>query len=222
MEDENAMEQPLIIFIDFDGTISRQDVSQAMLERFCQGDWRRWERLWEQGQLSTARCAAEVLAMMKATPGELEDFFREQEIDPSFPDFMAWARRRGLEIHVLSDGFENYITAIMDKYRLDFNYYANRLEYNGAWRMVSPHGSETCQQCGVCKKELIAALKSPEQPCVYIGDGFSDACAAPSCGLIFAKDQLAAILKEQGCNFFDFSSFASIQQTLNSLFPEPD
>lgn len=214
------MDRKLTLFIDFDGTISRQDVSNAMLKRFCRGDWQRFNRLWERGEMSTADCAAAVLALMEVTPQELDDFFREQEIDPFFAEFAAWAREQGLDLYVLSDGFDNYIRIIMDKFGLNFDFWANHLEYRqdgGGWSMTSAYGSASCDQCGVCKKELIEKLRIPGRPCIYIGDGYSDACAAPSCDLILARDQLAILLQEQGLPRVEFSDFAQVRSIIESI-----
>ncbi len=213
------MEPNLVIFVDFDGTISRQDVSQAMLERFCTGDWKQLNLLWEQGQLNTAECANELLAMMQASETEMEHFFDEQEIDPAFTDFLFWAQENDFPVYVLSDGFDNYIRSILTRFNVELPFFANHLHYagNGSWAIESPFADKQCQQCGVCKKRLVELLRTDNSLAVYIGDGYSDACAAPGCDLIFARDRLAEILSDLGSAYEPFTDFDNIKQQLESL-----
>ena len=59
-------------------------------------------------------------------------------------------------------------------------------------------GHETCEVCGEpCKRADV-----PEgENVVYVGDGYSDRCAAQAADRIFARDGLATYLDEQGVEY---------------------
>ena len=46
-----------IFFIDFDGTITKKDVCEAMVERFAADGWQEINLLWETRKISTEECA---------------------------------------------------------------------------------------------------------------------------------------------------------------------
>ena len=51
---------------------------------------------------------------------------------------------------------------------------------------------------------------------VYVGDGYSDRCAAESADLVFARRGLASYLEERGVPFERFEDFHSIARRLAS------
>jgi 2-hydroxy-3-keto-5-methylthiopentenyl-1-phosphate phosphatase len=49
---------------------------------------------------------------------------------------------------------------------------------------------------------------------VYVGDGYSDRCAAQAANRIFARDGLAAYLDEQGVAYERYDDFFDIAKAL--------
>jgi 2-hydroxy-3-keto-5-methylthiopentenyl-1-phosphate phosphatase len=50
---------------------------------------------------------------------------------------------------------------------------------------------------------------------VYVGDGYSDRCAAQAADRIFARDGLALYLEEQGVSFEPFDDLHDVLQALS-------
>ena len=70
--------------------------------------------------------------------------------------------------------------------------------------------------CGQpCKRSTAAALADGTE-LVYVGDGYSDRCAAESADLVFARRGLASYLEERGVPFERFEDFHSIARSLAS------
>ena len=88
---------------------------------------------------------------------------------------------------------------------------ANRVEPRpGGWR-VSLRDGAVCDTCGEgCKR---AAL--PPGEVVYVGDGYSDRCAALAASRVFARDGLAAYLDEQGVDYTRFDSLEDVVAALS-------
>lgn len=199
-----------MFFIDFDGTITRQDVCCAMVAEFAREGWEKINLQWEAGNLSTEECAQLTLDLMDAEPGQLDDFFENMEIDDSFPDFVAWAEQQGYPIAILSDGYDNYIGKILNRNGLNIPYYANHLEYGQGWKIKCLHRDKDCQQCGVCKTEIMEGLIKPGYISIYIGDGYSDACPAEHADIVFAKNSLARLCAGKGIAFYNYDNFNDV------------
>ena len=67
-----------------------------------------------------------------------------------------------------------------------------------------------CEVCGEgCKR---AAL--PPGDVVYVGDGYSDRCAALAASRVFARDGLAAYLEQQGAPYTPFEDLGDVARGL--------
>lgn len=214
------MSKRAMIFIDFDGTISRQDVCCAMVNKFAREGWEGINLLWEAGSLSTEECARLTLELMEVEPKELEAFFQDVEIDPTFIEFVNWAAQQGYPLAVLSDGYDNYIEKVWSRYGLSIPYYANHLEYAEGWRINCLHQDKECEKCGVCKLDLMQEQLPPGYQSIYIGDGYSDICPAEHADIVFAKDTLARLCQEKGIAFYPYKDFDDVQKIIEPLLGE--
>ena len=46
------------------------------------------------------------VALLRVTPEALDEQIRTVRIDPGFPAFLEFCRRRGAEVKIVSDGFD--------------------------------------------------------------------------------------------------------------------
>lgn len=211
------MEKSLVIFLDFDGTVAHCDVGYQMVKRFAGQGWEGINRMWEEGLLSTAQCAQRTLDIMRVSPVELEEFFQEQELDPGFPSFLDWMKMRQASFCIVSDGYDNYIEPILKKYGIAIPYYANHLDYDNRWIFNSIHSNPDCEKCGTCKSKIVQDNSPPGAVSIYIGDGYSDRCAAGRCDIVLAKDALARHCREQDIAFHHFKDFYEVRRILEKV-----
>src|ERR1700712_3028921 len=101
------------IVCDFDGTITRTDVIDSILQRFADPSWEAIENEWLEGHIGSRECLGRQLPLVKATPSELLRLFDTIEIDPDFPDFVDHAIGLGASFEVVSDGIEQGIARIL-------------------------------------------------------------------------------------------------------------
>ena len=214
------MNKKLMFFVDFDGTISREDICYTMVKNFAREGWEEINRLWEEGILSTEECAGRTLELMEAEPEELAAFFKKVAIDDSFITFVDWTERAEYPLYILSDGYDNYIKEVLLQHELNLPYYANHLEYEQGWRIKCLHMDKECKKCGVCKTGLIKDLLKPGYLNIYVGDGYSDICPAEYCDIVFAKDHLARLCQEKGISFHQYNNFADVQRIVQKLINE--
>jgi 2-hydroxy-3-keto-5-methylthiopentenyl-1-phosphate phosphatase len=209
----------ITFFIDFDGTITKQDTCTATTEAFARGDWTRFEMAWREGKITTEDCSRGILQLFDADEKKLKQFLTEKiEIDPHFIPFLNLCRQKGYDIYILSDGYDVNIKTVLKKYQIsDLPYFANRLITDKDFLDIECTYKSDCGQCGTCKTGLMKKLKKHKALAVYIGDGYSDVCAAKNCDVLFAKHHLLSYCRENGIPANAFSDFSDIIHWVNTL-----
>jgi 2,3-diketo-5-methylthio-1-phosphopentane phosphatase len=194
------------ITLDFDGTVTLGDVTELILDRFADPEWREVEAEWVSGRIGSRECLARQAALLSVSPAELDALLDTVEIDPDFPRFVQEAHALGATMKIVSDGFDRFIEPILARIDAKVSLQSNRLIPTGSrsWRAEFPHVNPDCSsESGVCKCASLAAGKFR----LLIGDGRSDFCVAQEADLVFAKSALAEFCQEQSIPYRSISSF---------------
>ena len=205
------------IVCDFDGTITRTDVIDNILQRFAAPDWEAIEEQWLQGEIGSRECLSRQLSLVKATPAELLAYFDTVEIDPDFPDFVDHVISLGASLEVVSDGIEQGIARILARnYVSLLPILANRLRQvdHNSWRIDFPYSSDACRAAsGNCKCKSTPGGKRV----LVIGDGRSDMCVSTTADFVFAKGSLAQYCQAHAIPHLRFDTFAELPALLARL-----
>jgi 2-hydroxy-3-keto-5-methylthiopentenyl-1-phosphate phosphatase len=208
----------LRVWADFDGTVARDDVTDAVLRRFAAPEWESIEADWLAGRIDAAACMRRQIALVQASRAELDAFLDGLALDPGFEKFAAWCAEQATPLAVVSDGVDYFARRILSRHGLgEIPVFANRLVPDGAgWALAQPWAAAGCRAgSGVCK----CAVAGPDDWAhrhfmVYVGDGRSDRCVAARADLLFAKDGLAAYCLERGFPFRAWTSFDDVRAAL--------
>ena len=203
------------ISCDFDGTITRGDMLQALLNRFADPSWRTIEAEWEAGRIGSRTCLERQTRLIRASAVELAEWVESQPVDPDVAGFFADCARLGLPARVVSDGYDWVIRRVMRRLGLaDVPVFANRLTPMGEdrWSVTFPHARPDCAS-GACKCGVVAQAGGR----AHIGDGRSDFCVSETCELVFAKSALLAQRGAKGLASIPFDSFSQIRVALPGL-----
>lgn len=199
-----------VFFIDFDGTITKKDTCEAMVEAFASAGWEEINLQWERREISTEECANRTFQLFRASLEDVNRLLDTMEIDACFKDFVEYCRTRGYAHYILSDGYDYNIDYILGKNDLQLEYYANRLVYDEDFSISCTYYNPGCGRCGTCKTTLMSRLKPAGCQTVYIGDGTSDLCPAARSDLVFAKGRLLEYCREKEIPVQPFTSFRDI------------
>jgi 2-hydroxy-3-keto-5-methylthiopentenyl-1-phosphate phosphatase len=197
------------VFVDFDGTISLEDTTDVILERFADPEWRTIEAQWLAGLIGSRECLARQIDLVRASPAELDAIVDDVPIDPHFPELVALCSRHGVPLTVISDGLDRIVTKMLARAELNVPILANRLQWLGQdrWRLEFPHEAADCRsQAGHCKCRALGAQADKVR--ILIGDGRSDFCAAETADLVVAKGALAEHCQATGLAYIVFGNFA--------------
>lgn len=205
--------------VDFDGTISKQDTTDQILERFAEPAWRSVEQDWLDGRIGSRECMRRQVDLLRVTPVELDAFIGGIEIDWGFSAFVRVCARHGIPVTVVSDGLDRTIRAVLGRAGLgSLPVVANHLESAGGdrWLLSSPYAARSgdCTS-GTCKCAVADGLHRPLT--LLVGDGKSDHCVAGEADLVFAKKGLIAHCREQGFAYRPFTDFSEATGLLEDL-----
>ncbi len=210
-------------FIDFDGTIARNDVGNQFFQKYTGELWRIPIRKWLNGDIGSKECLTEECSYVKVTKDQFRSFAMGQELDPGFMDFYKVLKGNRWPVTILSDGMDFYIETILEKFGLEeMPFFSNHVKFIGDNRILPefPYFDTGCGNCGNCKCSHIKRIKLQGVTSVYIGDGMSDKCGSLETDIIFAKKDLLKYLRENEVKCYEYSTFSDILPVLTTLETE--
>lgn len=208
--------KPLVV-VDFDGTISVEEVSVALLKRFAEGDWTEPYRLHVAGKITLAELMTRQFVMIRRPREEIVRFVQETtRIRPGFEEFVRFCGKRGVPINICSAGMDVYVDAalsMLDTPPVPVGVVGKaRFTPNGIQvRFPSGRNGLDFKATFVCDK------KSQGYQVVYIGDGISDFGAAKVADFVFARDSLLDVCREAGIRHEPFQDFIDVRQGLQRI-----
>jgi 2-hydroxy-3-keto-5-methylthiopentenyl-1-phosphate phosphatase len=216
----------LTVFVDFDGTVTRQDVGNAFFRRFggavCDAEVAEYHA----GRISAQECfRRELAAVGKLNLREAEAFIAEQQIDSSFRDFVDFCAASGIGLWIVSDGLDFYIDRILHGNGIQgVPVFSNRLhlgplsEDGGVLpTMEFPMPDAECTICACCKRNIMLTHAGDDDIIVYVGEGFSDRCPVRYADVVFAKDALQVYCQNENISYYLYTSFGDVQARLSEL-----
>jgi 2,3-diketo-5-methylthio-1-phosphopentane phosphatase len=211
-----------ILFLDFDGTITRRDAVDAILEASADPEWLSFESEWREGRMGSRDCLRAQMGLVRASRKQLDALLDEIEIDEGLVPLLEMCAAHNIPAHIISDGFDYCIRRILSRSRRvgaslrGARVCASRLEARGQlWRTEFPFFHQTCAHgCATCKPAVMRLLNPTNAPALFVGDGLSDRYAVDSADLVFAKNGLATYCDE---NRIEHVSFRNLNDVASHL-----
>ena len=210
------------VFVDFDGTITKVDVGEAIFREF--GNAAETDIIVADllnGKITARKCWELLFATIKEINiVKLDEFIDQMNIEPTFHKFFKYCLENEIEMFVLSDGFDYYIQRIFKKENLNhIKIFANSLIITEKKEMIPsfPYFDVDCQTSANCKRNHVLNNSCDEEFTVYVGDGNSDKYSTQFCDFIFAKDDLLKYCEKERITFFPFDNFEDVITRLDSL-----
>lgn len=181
---------PMVV-VDFDGTLTEVDVGDAICDRFAPPVWREIDARWLRHEISLPEAQRQMWSLVRAGPDEIAAFADSVgRLRAGAEELFAQAASGRLELVLASGGFDLYIDRILGPWIANGALparFANRLVWE-AGRCVAtfPHPDLACATCAICKGEVVRRRRSDGRTVAFVGDGASDACAAPVADRVFA------------------------------------
>jgi len=204
--------------VDFDGTITTNDLSLELAAYYGGSDYREAEKKYRRREISIREWLKQ---MAKLLPADL-DHLRKKALEwatirKGFIEFLDYAREQNGMVVVASDGFGFYIEPILKGHglldKIDYIYRNETVTgENGILEIISPHTHPICPVCGNCKAGHVVKIKEKGKPVIYTGDGSNDRFGASWSDHICARDRLADTCKEYKFAYSPWNDFYDIMK----------
>jgi len=210
------------IFVDFDGTITKIDVGENLFLEFGNREQNQFLiNSWNSESFDAwsgwrALCKSVGIADHE----KMRAYIDTIEIDASFNNFVKFCQTNNLSLKIISDGFDFYISQILEKENLGYIEFSSnilRLSEDNTLEPYFPNAQEDCKCCANCKRNFVLDNSSDDDFTVYIGNGKSDHCPAQYCDFIFAKDSLLKFCEKNRITYFPYSDFSDIIKRMDEL-----
>jgi len=200
------------IAVDFDGTVTEMDLLDTIARDFGDPEvYAEVDRGLDEGNLPLRDVITREFEPVTTPLDEVVQWELDNvRVRDGFRDFVVFAREQGWRVVIVSSGFHELIEPILEREGVEVELHANRVDARpDGWR-VEWRYPDDCEICGEsCKRSLL-----PAGEVVYVGDGYSDRCAALASDRVFATAGLARYLAEQGKPFEPFTDFHALSDAL--------
>jgi 2-hydroxy-3-keto-5-methylthiopentenyl-1-phosphate phosphatase len=206
------------LVIDFDGTVTEQDLLDEIASRF--GDpvvYQEVEDGLDEGRMPLREVITREFRPVTKRLEEIVAWELENvSIRPGFRELVELAQDRDWRFVIVSSGFHELIEPILEHEGVQVELHANRVDPRpDGWRVLWQY-DERCDSCGEsCKRSIVQEFAGGDE-LVYVGDGYSDRCAAEASDRVFATKGLARYLEERGIPYERFDDFHDVARGLAS------
>ena len=206
------------LVVDFDGTVTQEDLLDTIASKF--GDPVVYQEVEDGLDGGTMPLREVITREFEPVRKPLEEVVRWElenvNIRPGFREFVAAARERGDRVVIVSSGFHELIEPILEHEGVEVELHANRVDPRPEGWRVHWQYADSCESRGESCKRSVVEEFAGEDEIVYVGDGYSDRCAAEASDRVFATKGLARYLEDRGVAFEPFDDFHQIAARLAS------
>jgi 2-hydroxy-3-keto-5-methylthiopentenyl-1-phosphate phosphatase len=211
----------LAVQLDFDGTVTEEDISFLLLDTYTGNNWRVYLDEYASGDISVGSFNQSAFGMIRADEKTLTDFVLNSpktKIRPGLKDFIDYCGSKGLRVIVVSNGLTFYIKAILNKLGIDGP------EIHAAENVFSPSGMKV-RYLGPDGREVDTGFKESYTDMllregyeiIYVGNGTSDIYPSRKARYIFATEALLQRCRRENIKCYPFKDFRDIIETMKTM-----
>jgi 2-hydroxy-3-keto-5-methylthiopentenyl-1-phosphate phosphatase len=212
-----------IVFSDFDGTITEQDVIMSIMQKFAPIKWKEIRDKIFNREITISEGVAQLFSLIPSNKKDeiIKWCLENISIRKGFKEFLEFLREKDIPFIVLSGGLDFYIFPILKPYlNLITKVYCNQADFSENYIKVkfNYQCDPLCDDdCGMCKTSVIRKYQKYYEKIIYVGDSITDIDASKISDIVFARDFLAKKLDEVGIKYFEYENFYDIKNRLQTI-----
>lgn len=211
------MREPVIIFCDFDGTITADDTIEAFMQLFIERDIREIGYEMARQGYTVKRAISTMMSQIPVERyKEQTGFFDQLAVRDGFGQFLDHCHSVGVPVVIVSGGIEQMVERTIAPWREEvLAVYSAKVDLSGTHaRIYSHYESETEM---VSKPSIMKEFSYEKAIC--IGDSYTDLEMAALSDVVFARDRLAEYLDTSEVAYYPYDDFHDIIKQLKILLP---
>lgn len=212
----------LVIYCDFDGTITNQDNIISIMKKFAPPAYLPIkENILGQKQ-SIREGVAQMFALLPVSlKDQIVSYLLDQaEIREGFADFVSYTRKREIPLYIVSGGIDFFVHPMLEKFGPFSGVYCNDSDFSGERIQINfPHVCDdlcSSKGCGCCKPSIIRKLQEKDSLSVVIGDSITDLEAAKLADVVIARDFLIEKCEELNIPYEPFENFRDVMNIIET------
>lgn len=199
--------------LDFDGTITTEDVADAILRRYGGVEDREIRSSYHPGVI-TEDWVAEKFRRVSAPVRELKRFIlRFARPRPGFLEFARFCAEGGVPLEIVSGGLDLYVDLLLERWGLGHlpRFRASARRTSAGWRVRYPFLNGGGLDAFKHKR---VRRHSGRRRVLFAGDGTSDLAASREADLVFARGALLRFRRSEGLPSEPLTTFTALTRRL--------
>jgi 2-hydroxy-3-keto-5-methylthiopentenyl-1-phosphate phosphatase len=213
-------QKKMIIFCDFDGTITENDNIINIMKYFNPPGWETIKDDILAGRISIRKGVGRMFWLLPATcREEITNYaIKQATIRPGFDLFIQYCQEHNIRLLITSGGIDFFVFPILSRYSIPKeNIYCNSSDFSGKQiQILWPYSCDALcsNDCGMCKPSILRSQSSLDNINVVIGDSITDLAAAKMADHVIARDFLLQKCQEHSLPYKEFVSFYDVIEIL--------
>jgi 2,3-diketo-5-methylthio-1-phosphopentane phosphatase len=212
----------IIVLCDFDGTITIEDTGVVALDNFTDEDWRYYDELLEQEEITLEECIKTQFEMLEGKKEEiLEVLIKSVRVRPNAERFIEFCHQNNIPFVILSAGLDFAINYYKEKFNNSHNIpiYAPKAEFlNNKVRLSFPPLED--EKSKNFKQDIVLKYNKKNNISIYIGNGLSDfeGVRVADFAYVVKDSKLANLCNKEEIAHKEFADFAEIITDIKNRF----
>lgn len=209
----------LLFQSDFDGTITVEDISFIILDKYARGDWRRILQDYKTGQITVGEFNKRAFALVNEDQTTLEKYvLANYQLRPGFRELLSYCSKNGIRFVITSNGLDFYIRAILKHINVEsLEVYSARTVFGNKHLETEYFNPDGNVLDDGFKEAYSRHFIENGYDIIYAGNGVSDAPAASLAKYAFATESLVDVLEKTGKPFYPFEDLNEITNKIKKV-----
>jgi len=202
---------------DFDGTLSSKDFYHIIIEKYMGNEGKELYTEWKKTKKINVEFLNKVFGSTNLSEKEIYDEIIQIPLDKYAKEFINKIKENNGDFYIVSAGTSYYIKILLEHFGIkDVPVISMEGVYsNGGIKIIPDPNSEYFSEVfGLDKRKVVESIKKDYNYLIFAGDSEPDLEAAKTADLVYARGELAELLRKENINFTVFSDFKEIEKDL--------
>lgn len=216
----NVRADDIVVLVDFDGTITEEDVGVILLKKYSTTDWERLEARFARGEVDIQQNMQRQFSYVPHDADALVEYARTVvSLRPGWEEFVRYCGVTGLKLAIVSGGLDFYVHGLLPVSDPPLDIHSLVAEYttDAGWQVTLPVADDGNEEPEGFKEDIVCRYRRQYTHVWFIGNGVSDRGAARVADRLWAVEPLLSWCREHGIDAAPFETFDDVRAQFQQL-----